>query len=118
MAKPAKCITVTEAKKLQKRWSDTRAKDIESAEGFKDACEFTFNIDELQEYIDYVKEEAEKQQIKKPGLRLFFAAYNDSKSKKATIFLCPTESDSKNADNIYTIDPFNRSNGGWPPKSY
>ncbi len=118
MTKPAKCIGVDLARDLQDNWVNTRARDIERAQGAKDTREFTFNIDELQEYIEYVKSEAKKQDIKTPGLRLYFAAYNSSESKKATVFLCPTESDSKKANNIYTIDPFNRSTGGWPPKSY
>ena len=118
MAKPKKCIPVTEAKALQKEWRDTRAKEIENARGSADTNEFTFNIAELKEYIDYVSTEAKILGIANPGLRVYFAAYNNSTSKKATVFLCPTESDAKNAENVYRIDPFNKNSGGWPPKSY
>jgi hypothetical protein len=118
MGNPANCISVATAKQLQKNWNDTRAREIDQAQGSQDTFEFTFDIDELQEYIDYVKEEAKKQQLGSVGLRLFFAAYDDSKSKKATIFLCPSASNDANSNNLYSIDPFNNNTGGWPPKRY
>lgn len=118
MGRPTNCISVTTAKQLQKNWNDTRGKEIDRAQGSQDTFEFTFNIDDLQEYIDYVKEEAKKQQLGAVGLRVFFAAYNDSKSNKATVFLCPSASDDKNSNNLYSIDPYNNHTGGWPPNKY
>ena len=52
MSKPTNCITVTEAKELQKNWNDTRAVDIERAMGSKDCCAVTFNINQLQEFFE------------------------------------------------------------------
>ncbi len=118
MAKPAKCISVADAKAIQKNWNDSRGADIESALGGPDTFEFTYNIDELREYLDYVEDQATKQGIANPGVRLYFAAYNDSKSQRATVFMCPSETDDKDSANIYTIDAFNQNGGGWPPKKY
>ncbi len=118
MGRPKNCITVTEAKALQKNWNDTRAIEIERAQGSKDVCSVTFNIDQLQEYIDYVKSESADKGIDQPGIRVYFAAYDDKESNKATVFLNATESDDANSDNNYNIDPWNRHQGGWPPNAY
>jgi len=118
MGRPTNCITVTEAKALQKNWNDTRAVDIERAMGSKDVCAVTFNIDQLQQFINYVKDESTKQRIDNPGIRVYFAAYNDKESNKATVFLNATESDDGNAANNYGIDPWDRHQGDWPPNAY
>ncbi|MCF6306989.1 MAG: hypothetical protein L3J09_03440 [Flavobacteriaceae bacterium] len=118
MTKPKNCITVAAAKTLQKNWNTTRAVDIAKAMGSKDCCAITFNIDQLQEFINYVKDESAKQGIDNPGIRVYFAAYNDKESTKATVFLNATESDDGNSDNNYGIDPLNMGNGGFPPKAY
>ena len=100
MSKPKNCITVTKAKALQKNWNDTRAVDIKRAKGAKDVNAVTFNIDQLQEFIDYVKSESAKQRIANPGIRVYFAAYNNAVSDKATVFLNATESDDGNSELI------------------
>ena len=118
MAKPKNCITVTEAKALQKNWNDTRAVDIEKAMGSKDACAVTFNIDQIQEFIDYVKSKSTRQGIVNPGIRVYFAAYNNAASNKATVFLNAAKSDDGNSDNNYNIDPLDMGDNGWPPNTY
>ena len=118
MTKPKNCIPVADAKALQKNWNDNQAKDIESKMGSKDVCAVTFNIDQLQQFIDYVKSESTKQSIDNPGIRVYFAAYDDGKDNKATVFLNATDSDDGNSANNYGIDPLNGGTGGWPPKIY
>jgi hypothetical protein len=118
MAKPAKCISVTEAKQLQDNWKSTRATEIESALGYIDTREFFFSVDELEEYLNYVKSESTKQSIPKPGIRIYFAAYDNDSSDKATVFLAPTNGPTKSSANNYNIDPFNKGNAGWPPNNY
>ena len=118
MSKPKNCIPVDEAKALQKNWNNNQAKDIESAMGSKDVIAVTFNIDQLQEFIDYVKAESTNQGINNPGIRVYLAANNSFSSKKATVFFTATEDDGGNSDNNYNIDPLNAGNGGYPPTSY
>ena len=118
MGRPKNCITVTEAKALQNNWNTTRAVDIQKAMGTKDVCAVTFNIDQLQEFITYVKTESAKQGIDSPGIRVYFAAYNDKESNKATVFLNATESDDGNSANNYGIDPLNKGEDNWPPNAY
>ena len=118
MGKPSKCISVSEAKTLQKRWLDTRAKEIEAAEGAEDASDFTYSLSDLEEFVQYVREESTKQGIDNPGVRIYFAAYDNAKSKKATVFLAPTMGPEADSDNNYNIDPMDRSGTGWPPNKY
>ena len=118
MAKPTKCISVSDARQLQDNWKSTRAVDIEKAIGSEDTREFVYSVEELQEFIDYVKSESLKQGITNPGIRIYFAAYNNSVNDKATIFLAPTNSAAANSINNYSIDPLNTVVGGWPPKNY
>ena len=118
MGKPAKCISVTEAKQLQDNWKSTRAVNIESAIGAEDAREVFYTVDELQEYLNYVKTQSTQQGITKPGIRIYFAAYDNDDSDKATVFLAPTNGSTTASVNNYTIDPFNRGGQGWPPHNY
>lgn len=118
MPKPTKCITVEEAKNLQNNWVITRGTEIDKAQGAVDCREFCYSVEELQEYLDYVKEESTKQGINSPGVRIYFAAYDNEKSDKATVFLAPTEGGEEDDGNNYNIDPFNWGQGGWPPHNY
>ncbi|WP_432411067.1 hypothetical protein [Rasiella sp. SM2506] len=118
MSRPKNCIPVSEAKTLQERWMDTRATDIEAVRGSKDASDFTFSLSDLEEFVKYVRDESTKQNVQDPGIRVYFAAYNDAKSTKATIFLAPTKKVGVDDLNNYNIDPLNRGNTGWPPNTY
>lgn len=118
MSKPKNCISVTAAKQLQANWNSTRGIDIEKAMGAKDPCSVTFNIDELQKFIDYVKANTGLSDTKKPGIRVYFAAYDNDKDDKATVFLCAANSDDGNSANNYDLDPLNLGSSGWPPNAY
>lgn len=130
MEKPKKCISVEKAKILQFIWKESRGKDIDLAQGYQDTREFWYSLEELQEYLDYVKERSAEQGVKNPGIRIYFGAYQKSSIRKsyATVFLAPTkgrsaplegeDETSVNADNNYDIDPLNESTGGIPPVTY
>ena len=119
MAKPKNCISVSEAKNLHDNWTNTRAIEANRLVNEEtDTRDFTFSLDDLQEYIDYVREESSKQRVANPGIRIYFAAYDELYNDKATVFLAPTTGVEKDSDNNYEIDPFNRGIGGWPPNAY
>ena len=129
MGKPKKCISVDEAKELQKVWCDTRTPEIDKCLGFEDTREFWWSVEELQEYLKYVKKQSRKQGISNPGIRMYFGAYPESKCKKhkgyATLFLAPTGApaggigkDDDTAPNNYGIDPMNFGSAGDPPQNY
>ena len=118
MSRPTDCITVAAAKAVQANWNNNQAKDIESAMGSKDVIAVTFNIDQLQEYIDYVKAESKTQGFNNPGIRVYFAAKASMAGGKATVFFNPTEDDGGNSKNNYGIDALNGGGAGWPPNAY
>lgn len=118
MTKPTDCIPVADAKALQANWNSNQAIDIQNVRGTQDVIAVTFNIDQLQEYIDYVKAESKKQGFNDPGIRVYFAAKSASNGGNATTFFCPTENDGGNSNNNYNLLPLNRGNGGYPPSAY
>lgn len=126
MEKPAKCTTVEEARKQQKEWVDTRGKEIERGGKFKDTRDFWYSLDELQEYLDYVREKSKEQGVEKPGIRFYLGAYPKSRNKGySTIFLSATrekdpavESEEEENPNNYEIEPYNTIGTGWPPTIY
>ena len=128
MEKPKKCISVEEARKEQDEWVNTRGKEIQRGQGYEDTREFWYSVDELQEYLDYVKEKSKEQGVEKPGIRFYLGAYPKTKEKKSytTMFLSPTKEASgdtatsgEDSDpNNYEIEPMNITHGGYPPKDY
>lgn len=129
METPAKCIGVDDARSLQDKWVDTRGKEIQEAQGYKDTREFWMSVEELQEYLDYVKEKSKEQGVDKPGIRVYLGAYAETEKRKSysTLFLAPTKekgSEEESLDgeatgeNNYDIEPLNTISGGWPPIGY
>jgi|SRR6056297_2177177 len=128
MEKPKKCISVEEARKEQDEWVNTRGKEIQRGQGYEDTREFWYSVDELQEYLDYVREKSKEQGVEKPGIRFYLGAYPKTKEKKSytTMFLSPTKEASgdtatsgEDSDpNNYEIEPMNITHGGYPPKDY
>lgn len=127
--KPKKCISVKQARELQEVWCDTRTPEIDKCLGFEDTREFWWSVEELLEYINYVKEESTKQGIDNPGIRIYFGAYPKGKCEMkkgySTVFLAPTEGPNEetlkggdSANNNYDIDAYNRGGSGRPPKVY
>ncbi|UZO79897.1 hypothetical protein NBT05_13180 [Aquimarina sp. ERC-38] len=126
---PEKCITVEEAKELQKSWCDTRLPEINSCLGFEDTREFWWSVKELKKYIRYVEKESKEQGIENPGIRAYFGAYPKEKCKMkkgyATLFLAPTGSPAgelgkggDRARNNHSIQAYNSGSSGEPPISY
>ncbi len=118
MPKPSNCITVAQARDLQNNWVSTRAVDIERAQGSPDTREFLFSLTDLQQFLDYVREESTKAGISNPGVRIYFAAYDNDASDKATVFLAPTVGTTEGVANNYNIEPLNKGISGYPPLNY
>lgn len=127
MSKPKKCISVQEARELQKNWKSSRGKAIDRAQGFQDTREFWLSIEELEEYLKYVKEKSVEQEVENPGIRIYFGAYPPAAQNRgySTVFLAPTKKsgsvestvEDENVNN-YDIDPLNQTSGGVPPTEY
>ena len=132
--KPEKTISVKEARVLQNNYISTRGAILKDTFGYEDSREFWYSLEELEEYLAYVKQEAKAQGYEDLGIRIYLAAYEPTKDKEfglSTIFLTPTgkkivqkgnffsflEPDSHD-ENIYSISPLNDNQSGWPPKNY
>lgn len=118
MGKPKNCISVSEAQALHRNWVNTRANVIKSALGYEDVRDVVFSLEELQEYLDYVKQESSDQGITNPGIRIYFSARNEVTNDKATVFMAPTNGFGSGSANNYNIDPYNKGQNGWPPNTY
>lgn len=127
--RPEKCIDVKEAKELQKTWCNTRTPEIDRCIGYEDTREFWWSVDELMEYLEYVKEKSCDMGIDNPGIRIYFGAYPETKCKKgrgySTVFLAPTGArpgglgkGGDTAPNNYKIEAYNHGSAGDPPHAY
>jgi len=120
-------VTVAKAKKLQKKWWDTRLNVITNGEKHEDTCQFYFTVEELQNYLDEVKTKSLEQGVDTPGINIWFGAYDETADKPslATVFLAATKRmKSENSELEYEdvandeIEPFNNGAGLWPPLGY
>jgi len=131
MSKPIDCISVKDAKALQATWMSAHelGEEVQVPED-NEVCCVTFNIDQLQEYINYIKEQSQQQGIAAPGIRVYLGAYNvpsadtlggdgdDDSNPRTTVFFCASENDGGESGNNYNIDPLNNGNSGWPPNAF
>ena len=115
MAKPANCIPVPDAKDLYSNWQSSRETLIHRSFP-QDPSDFTFSVAELKEYLEYVEQEYSG--LGSPGIRIYFGAREDSSNNEATVFLAPTDGTTNTSPNVYSIDPFNWGQSGWPPNVY
>lgn len=118
MSKPSKCITVKEAQDLHAHWLNTRGSNLLSSVIGQDSHDFFYTLEELQEFLDYVKDESAKQGISKPGIRIYLGAYNEIGNDRTTVFLTATDGESSSSSNNTSIEPLNRGTNGWPPNAY
>jgi DNA polymerase sigma len=134
---PKQLISPKFAEELNKRYNAERHKLISSVINREDANAIWYSIEELENYINYVKKEGEKQKIKVDGIRFYLGVYPDdaktygNKAGLTTIFLTPTENkviqkgsminlsamqDEKQSVDVTKIAPDNYGGMGDPPK--
>ncbi len=120
---PSKIVTHEAAKEMQDRYVETRYEVITKELG-PDGREFYWSLEDLEQYLNYVKKESKKQGVQNPGIRIYLGAYGAEKGGKTTLFLSPTE-DVISAENLgkmpennYGIQPMNTVTSGWPPTNY
>ncbi|ETN95681.1 hypothetical protein [Zhouia amylolytica] len=128
--KPKKCITKDNAKKLQKNYVDIIEKILKKELGKQEARDFWWSVEEVEEYIAYVKAEAAKKGYENLGLRFFMGKYDDgTKNGQTTMFMAPTkrtdsvslkstEPGTGEDETIEDIDPYNDGYGKIPPTDY
>jgi hypothetical protein len=120
-----KKITIAKAKKLQKKWWDTRLNVTKNGKEHKDTCQFYFTVDELQTYLNEVKNKSKEGDT--PGINIWFGAYDETADTPslATVFLAATKRVKSDDPELEyedvandEIDPLNDTVGNWPPTIY
>lgn len=128
---PKQLITSEFAKQLNQEYIKERANLKAKINGEEDANAVWYSLEELENYINYIKEEGESKGIEVTGIRFYFGVYpknteEKGKAGKTTIFLTPTKKNDvdgvmrmvvmeENAD-ATEIEPMNYGTMGNPPK--
>lgn len=136
---PTQLINNDLAKDLSARYSERRSGLILADIGKEDASAVWYSIEELENYINYVKREGTEKGIDVNGIRFYMGVYPDDstvykeKAGLTTIFLAPTKKrdtlfnktkkvartaqsmEEKNID-VTEIQPLNYGGIGHPPK--
>lgn len=121
--RPTQLISVAKGKELNKNYNLRRAAVIRNLIGKEDANAVWFSIDELQNYIDYIKTEGAAKGHNVDGIRFYFGVYSDTESvDKAgftTLFLSPTcklPNSTVVAKDMTDMELLNYGSIGNPPK--
>ena len=123
MPSPTQLITPEFAIELNRNYINTRSNVIRTALGYEDANALWYSIEELENYIAYVKTEAEAIGYIADGIRIYMGAYPNNpeygdNAGMTNLFLCPTgypESEPASKSDIADIDPMNMGTMGQPP---
>ncbi len=94
------------------------------------SCSSWYSLEDLEGYINYVKQQALEKKVTVDGIRFYFGVYpkdstDKSKVGQNTLFMCPTkasgefskEDGESNSENITGISAMNYSSTGNPPKN-
>ena len=99
------------------------------------SCSSWYSLEDLEGYINYVKEQALENKVNVNGIRFYFGVYPESTSDKSkagqnTLFMCPTKSslafnaegksgddECNNSEDVTTISAMNYGSGGNPPRN-
>lgn len=132
-------ISKSQAEDLCNRFVKTRGKALDKIveretgnSKEKDNISTWFSLEELEQFISDVKDEAKEKGIKLNGFRIYSGAYsknngNSKKKAKSTVFIVPTTPKKESSDteimvmssdeswDIPEIDGLNEGNTGPPP---
>jgi len=135
---PKGLITAAEAKELNQQFIKTRSKELnkiieklDNKPNKQDSLSTWFSLEELENYIAYVKEEGTKKGIVVNGLRVYLGAYKKnvkdaSKNNYSTVFFAPTQAKkavlqksssdyTESSSDINSMDALNMGTIGGPP---
>lgn len=125
MANPKQLITEQFAKELNQNYINSRASLISGSIGKDDADSAWFSLEEMENYLAYIKSEAASKEIALNGIRIYLGVYPENATHgdsagMTTVFLSPTapnENGTAGPDSadITEIQPLNYGSMGWPP---
>ncbi len=129
---PQQLISVETAKSLNSNYNAKRADLHLKAIGKEDANAVWYSLEELENYIEYIKSEGEQQGLSIDGIRFYLGVYPETetngKAGYTTIFLSPTGGSVEEcqaaklevnvgvSQDITSIEPLNYGSMGNPPK--
>ncbi|MFT3794689.1 hypothetical protein [Flavobacterium sp.] len=124
--KPEKAINVETARELSANYNKTRAELHKSVLGKDDSNAVWYSLAELEEYINYIKEEGAKKGYAVEGIRFYMGVYPDTAPNGhagyTTLFLAPTgkkagdDTQEPFSRDILDIEAMNFGSMGNPPK--
>ena len=125
---PTDLITNAEADALEENYKNkyqNLPEIIASNNGVmpQDVRDIWFDLETLQNYLNFVKEESDNLEYENPGIRVYFGAKKTDGKLKNTVFFTPTnrettrQGDDEN-NNSYKIKSLNYGNAGMPPKEF
>lgn len=133
---PTQLITTNIALDLNKRYNEKRSGLILSDIGKEDANAVWYSLEELENYINYIKTKGIEKGIEVDGIRFYIGVYPEDvvkykeKAGLTTIFLSPTKKKTSNISerslvdtssveeniDVTEIEPLNYGGYGNPPK--
>lgn len=134
-AKPSQLITKEFARQLNVNYNNKRASLTAKKAQKEDANAIWYSLEELENYIHYIKTNGAKDGYNVDGIRFYFGVYPDDekhgeKAGQTTLFLVPTGKKIENntakiqsfalvqeasSSDIQSLDPMNYGNIGRPP---
>ena len=133
-AKPSQLITKEFARQLNVNYNNKKASLTARKEEKEDANAIWYSLEELENYIHYIKTNGAKDGYNVDGIRFYFGVYPDDeahgeKAGLTTLFLVPTGRKAENkstqtqtfslmkeaSSDIQSLDPMNYGNIGRPP---
>ncbi|MCV2485048.1 hypothetical protein OD917_08945 [Flavobacterium sp. SH_e] len=134
-AKPSQLITKEFARQLNVNYNNKRASLTAKKAQKEDANAIWYSLEELENYIHYIKTNGAKDGYNVDGIRFYFGVYPDDekhgeKAGLTTLFLVPTgkkvESNTEkiqsfalvqeaSSSDIQSLEPMNYGNIGRPP---
>lgn len=132
---PKQLISTEKAKELNQNFIAQRTDLLKKAMGKEDANAIWYSLEELENYIEYIKSSGSEKGYVVDGIRFYFGVYSETEGKgKAgytTLFLSPTgksisekrvasslllEEETGDSQDIALIEPLNFGSMGNPPK--
>ncbi|MBL0737820.1 hypothetical protein JI750_13025 [Flavobacterium sp. GN10] len=133
-AKPSQLITKEFARQLNVNYNNKKASLSAKREQKEDANAIWYSLEELENYIHYIKTNGAKDGYNVDGIRFYFGVYPDDeahgeKAGLTTLFLVPTGKKAKSnteqvqsfalmqemSSDIQSLEPMNYGNIGRPP---
>ena len=127
-----KLITSKQASELNVCYKEKQKEGFGAENDEHTCCSNWYSLEDLEGYINFVKEQASIQEINIDGIRFYFGVYpqnmqDKSKAGQNTLFMCPTkagvkasdeEDDEKcNSEDVTEIPAMNFGSTGIPPKN-